>query len=101
MRIDVTAEDIRDGLVSCHLCPVALAVRRATGCRVKFGLELYGAGRLGVWRIEGPDGQRIVAPGSVAAFGCRFVSGSFDPVLRPFSFELPDDFLPRRDDDGC
>ncbi len=88
MRIDVTAEDIQNGVQGdCEYCPVARAVERRTGAkaRVEYGV------------IEGQV-RAVKMPDSVLRFIKRFdaleVSGDARLLyIEPFSFDLPDDFL--------
>ncbi len=81
MRIDVTAEDIREGVpYICTMCPIALAILRQTGQVVAAGSELAAAVP-SVYRFM----QRYDDLG-IRGEGCLL-------YIEPFSFELPDFFL--------
>lgn len=83
MQVEVTERDIRRGKQeSCERCPVARALRRASGKRGWFVLPDY---------IEGPI-RRYPLRGRlkrVARFIERFDSGERGTV-KPFTFSLPD-----------
>jgi len=77
MRIEVTAEDIKNGVFTdCRSCPVALALDRHTG-------DWWSVGTSTATRIE--TGARFLLPPSACRWIHNFDCG--DPV-EPFSFEL-------------
>lgn len=81
MRIDVTQEDIDQGTRGqCKLCPVALAISRASGFTafVRFGVTLFDDYRLEV--------ERSGLPQAAVDFICKFDS---ELPVQPFSFDLP------------
>jgi hypothetical protein len=82
MRIEVTQEDIDNGTKGrCRLCPIALAVRRATGSPDAWVDDthiMWGAS-WGAW-----DGVAMT-PRSAWSFMASFDSGQ---DVQPFSFEL-------------
>jgi hypothetical protein len=81
VRIEVTAEDVRAGARSdSGGCPVALALRRATG-----GQWWVGGRGLRPYFPAPPHGDVVDAPPQVARFVDDYDSGL--PVS-PFSFEL-------------
>lgn len=81
MRITVTEEHIQKGEpTAARCCPVALAIKDATGRRGSLGLRaiyVYSGG--GEWETFEP-------PTTVALFRDAFDAG--EPV-QPFSFDLP------------
>jgi hypothetical protein len=88
VRIDVTFADIDAGLSRPDACPIALAVRRQTGERVRVG-PVY-AGPEPRWRIEDGDGRRCVLPAEAARFARDFDRGA---GVYPIAFDLPDGFV--------
>ena len=77
MRIDVTEEDIQEGVkCDCDACPIARAVRRATGDQT---LSVMG---YGVYR-----GAMLIGrfPKKATDFVISFDS---DDSVKPFSFNL-------------
>lgn len=85
MRIEVTQKDIDQGEpLDCERCPVARAILRTSGVQCKVTTR----------RIERPDGGWIKTPFDLCSSIWRIDSGS--AAVRPFAFELPDDFLRAR-----
>lgn len=83
MRIDVTQADIDGGCrFDSDNCPVALAVMRHTGVACSVGLTR-------IRRLE--TNRTVLIADDVGRFVHAFDSGRGD--VKPFSFELPDDFL--------
>lgn len=80
-HINVTVEDIRRGCRESEFaCPIALAIRRATGRGVEvtpYSAHLYSQEYLVKVKVPLPDDAR--------AFIRRFDGGA---AVRPFSFEL-------------
>lgn len=83
MLIQVTQEDIDNGIIgSGHSCPIALAVKRATG---------YGYVSVSVQGVvygEHPDGKvfSIEADENIEKFVLYFDE---EIPVEPFSFEIP------------
>jgi hypothetical protein len=78
--VHVTNDDIRNGeCLSCHACPVALAIRRKLSAwRPQPGVSV-GAQTIVV------DGYRFVTPVRVTRFIRRFDGGD---TVQPFAFRL-------------
>lgn len=77
-RIEVTQEDIEKGkLGECSACPIALAMRRATGKPFEVGTDIY-------WLGFDLRSERMLPPEAAL-----FVSDFDDKKpVQPFSFEI-------------
>lgn len=83
VKVEVTAEDIRDGKPGKYAsCPVALALRRATG--IEFGVVRHAAHAFKV---------RVGLPFEVYTFIENFDRSYLRSLCKPFAFEidLPDE----------
>ncbi len=79
MRIEVTAEDIKNGKMrEPHACPIALALRRHTGTDYGVGLNT----------ITGPWDSYIMMPLLAKAFVRAYDSAYSRFLARPFSFDI-------------
>lgn len=86
MKINVTAEDIKNGArVHCCICPVSLAIRRALNQPIN--LENYFNVQTGFMLISivGEEVKRYNTPKSVQRFINKFDMGK---EVKPFSFFL-------------
>lgn len=88
MKVRVTREDIRNGKRSkCRLCPVAIAVGRASG---QFGyVDGYNI-KIFATKLGRKPTKEWYTPGVVEDFMFSFDEGE---KVKPFSFELTDDAL--------
>ena len=82
LTVEVTQEDINNGITACDCCPIALAIKRAKG--IEDGVSVFYAGIL----IEGVSGTIFQTPES-KAFMHAFDEGK--PVEpQTFVFEVPE-----------
>lgn len=86
MKIEVTAEDIKNGLrARCKLCPVALAVARA------FGQECWiRGGQAVLWKNETHPNRILSLPHEAHLWYSNYDRGK---LSLPFSFELKESEL--------
>lgn len=81
MRINVTQDDIDNGVSSCVWCPVARAVARATEMYVEVTAT-------DIWIGHTPlVGRFVDTPEAAADFILQFDTNR---KVQPFEFELPD-----------
>ncbi len=77
MRVEITAEDIAEGVPRSHCkCPAAIALSRVTGKDVSVGTSSYVVG-----------GRVYDLPNSL---GIWIVDFDFGQPVRPTTFEVPD-----------
>lgn len=87
MRIRITADDIHAGnIFDCDKCPMAIAMTRAFGVRVKVGWESA------TWY----DAEGHTCDMALPKSAVKWLSKAQDGKFAPFSFSVPDRHKPEK-----